>query len=117
MFNKLGDLFSAAFESVSETLASWTSATGADWSWTSNFSSPGSSSCQSGIDACPTGSGSLGIGNAWGTTGADNQVFAESNSAFPASDFSSSFGAGSSLSCGSSCDSGNGFSSFTSSWD
>ena len=125
MFNKLGDLFSTVFDSVSDTLSSWSTATDIDSFSTSNLSSSLSSDstgCPSGIETLASGNGtesdsSFGVGNAWGTTGADNQVFAESNSAFPASDFSSSFDTGSSWDSGSSCDSSSSFSSSTSSWD
>jgi hypothetical protein len=47
----------------------------------------------------------------------EGPVFAEANYEFPASDFSSSFGAGSTFDHGSSFDCSSSFSSFNSSWD
>jgi hypothetical protein len=113
MFGKIGDFFSTTIDSCSETLSRWSEAIGFDSS-----SYVDSSSCSTGQDPSSAMTAEsdhfFGVGNAWGTA-CDNQVFAEANYEFAASDFSSSFGAGSAWDSGSSFDSNS--SSSSSLWD
>ena len=107
MLGKIGDFFSTAIDTVSEIFSEWSTAMTTDSSSTDHESAP---------VTVADPDHSYNVGNGFGTT-CEGQVFAEANYEFPASDFSSSFGAGSTFDHGSSFDCSSSFSSFTSSWD
>jgi hypothetical protein len=123
MFSKIGDYFSTAIDTVSETLSNWSStislpSLSIGEMFTSSWGESNLTSVTHEQSACSSNESisdrSFGVGDAWGTLN-DNQVFAEASSAFPSSDFSSSFDSASS--CGSGFDSSSSFSSSSSSWD